>query len=48
MVVVEAGGEVVMMMRGCHSGGDGSGGSGGSGLGGLGSGVLWSEGVGLL
>lgn len=47
MVVVEAGGEVVMMMRGCHSGG-GSGGSGGSGLGGLGSGVLWSEGIGLL
>lgn len=45
VVVVEAGGEVVMMMRGCHSGG---GGSGGSGLGGLGSGVLWSEGVGLL
>lgn len=44
VVVVEAGGEVVMMMRGCHSGG----GSGGSGLGGLGSGVLWSEGVGLL
>lgn len=44
MVVVEAGGEVVMMMRGCHSGGGGS----GSGLGGLGSGVLWSEGVGLL
>lgn len=42
MVVVEAGGEVVIMMRGCHSGG------GGSGLGGLGSGVLWSEGVGLL
>lgn len=41
VVVVEAGGEVVMMMRGCHSGG-------GSGLGGLGSGVLWSEGVGLL
>lgn len=37
-----------MMMRGCHSGGDGSGGSGGSGLGGLGSGVLWSEGAGLL
>lgn len=36
-----------MMMRGCHSG-SGGGGSGGSGLGGLGSGVLWSEGVGLL
>lgn len=43
MVVVEAEGEVVMMMRGCHSGG-----GGGSELGGLGSGVLWSEGVGLL
>lgn len=44
VVVVEAGGEVVVM-RGCH---DSGGGSGGSGLGGLGSGVLWSEGVGLL
>lgn len=46
VVVVEAGREVVMMMRGCHSGGGSGGGS--SGLGGLGSGVLWSEGVGLL